>query len=281
MAIISYSSQMTTLTNQPLISVIIASYNRFEALQKAVESACKQTYTHLEIIVINDCSTDQRYNSLSFKDSRVQLLHLKENSSKKLGFASAGYVRNRGIEQSKGTYIAILDDDDYWFSGKIENQLKKLEQTQLEICATEAVVGSGLFQKEKQKYYVPYHHVFHRNSRKRQSKRDQLEWEKGKIPSIIIPKYLKTRNIIIHSSVLFKKTLLEKTGLYPEIDIKGSLSQTGTKLFEDYELLKKILQHSNCAYINSPQLYYQERFLNSKQRVRFFKKQLLHLLCKF
>ena len=64
--------------SEPLVSVIIPSYNRFEFLQEAIESVNNQTYKNFELIVINDCSTDERYYQNNFQ-KHIKKIDLKEN----------------------------------------------------------------------------------------------------------------------------------------------------------------------------------------------------------
>ena len=110
-----------------LVSVVISSYNRFDLLLNAIESVKNQTYKNIEIIVVDDGSTDKRYKNNDLEN--VIFLHLDEsNSRNRLGYPSCGYVRNYGFKVSNGKYIAILDDDDYWLENKIEEQVKILDE---------------------------------------------------------------------------------------------------------------------------------------------------------
>ena len=97
---------------QPLISVIIPSFERFDYLQNAIESVNNQKYDNLEIIIINDCSKDSRYYSHNFQ-SNITKVDLDINQKSKIGFVSDGHIRNFGLKIAQGNYIATLDDDDY------------------------------------------------------------------------------------------------------------------------------------------------------------------------
>lgn len=104
---------------KPLISVIIPIYNCEKWINETIESVLKQTYKELEIIVINDCSTDNSgkiIEEYQKKDSRIKILQNPINK----GVAD---TRNYGISQAKGEYIALLDGDDIWMEEKIEKQL--------------------------------------------------------------------------------------------------------------------------------------------------------------
>ena len=118
------------------VSVIIPTFNRFKYLLNAIESVKKQTYKNIEIIVVNDCSTEKEYYNYDFGNNII-VIHLDKNSKNIFGYACAGYVRNQGINASTGFYIAFLDDDDVWFPNKIEIQLNKMKETNCEMSCTE------------------------------------------------------------------------------------------------------------------------------------------------
>jgi glycosyltransferase involved in cell wall biosynthesis len=106
----------------PLVSVVIPTYQQAEFLPACLQSVLDQTYPHLEIVVVNDGSTDATYSILeefAKKDSRLRILN--QNN---LGFAQA---TNRAIEQAKGEYLAHTDSDDLLHPEKIERQLEFLQ----------------------------------------------------------------------------------------------------------------------------------------------------------
>jgi glycosyltransferase involved in cell wall biosynthesis len=100
------------------VSVIIPTYNSARYLVEAVDSVLAQTVTDLEILVIDDGSTDQTEAVMRKHDPRLR--YIRQNNS---GVAVA---RNRGIQESRGTYVAFLDADDTWYSQKLERQLSEL-----------------------------------------------------------------------------------------------------------------------------------------------------------
>lgn len=103
--------------SKPLVSVVISTYNYAEYLPTAVESVLNQTYKNLEIIIVNDGSTDNTDEVIApyLKDERIK--YIKQEN---VGQASA---KNCGIRNSSGDYIAFLDADDYWREDKIEKQI--------------------------------------------------------------------------------------------------------------------------------------------------------------
>ncbi|WP_180066577.1 glycosyltransferase [Acinetobacter sp. YH12129] len=104
------------MQNQPLVTVYIPTFNRVELLKRAVKSVQDQTYQNLEIIIVDDCSTDGTHEYLkqvSKEDKRVRFF-LKETNS------GACVSRNIAIENAKGEFITGLDDDDYFDKKRLE-----------------------------------------------------------------------------------------------------------------------------------------------------------------
>ncbi|HEY9832882.1 MAG TPA: glycosyltransferase [Stenomitos sp.] len=105
----------------PLISVIIPVYNGEKTIKTTIESVLNQTFTDLELIVVNDGSQDSTLAVLDeIKDSRLKVF----------SFANAGVSasRNRGLAQAKGEFISFLDADDLWTPDKLEAQLRALQE---------------------------------------------------------------------------------------------------------------------------------------------------------
>ena len=91
----------------PKVSVIIPVYNTEKYLRKCLESVINQTLKDIEIICINDCSTDDSLKILNdIKDERLKILNLPQNSG-------VSFARNRGIDEAKGEYISFVDSDDF------------------------------------------------------------------------------------------------------------------------------------------------------------------------
>ncbi|WP_168541940.1 glycosyltransferase family 2 protein [Acinetobacter sp. A2] len=108
------------MQNLPLVTVYIPTFNRVELLKRAVKSVQDQTYKNLEIIIVDDCSTDGTHEYLeqiSKEDHRVRYF-LKETNS------GACVSRNIAIENAKGEFITGLDDDDYFLDIRIEKFVK-------------------------------------------------------------------------------------------------------------------------------------------------------------
>jgi len=103
----------------PMITVIIPTYNRYDMLVEAVESVLAQTYSHFEIIVVDDGSTDQTPDLFHSAYPRITYIYQVNQ-----GPASA---RNRGVRSALGDWVAFLDSDDLWKPDKLEHQVNALE----------------------------------------------------------------------------------------------------------------------------------------------------------
>jgi glycosyltransferase involved in cell wall biosynthesis len=112
--------------NNPLVSIIIPTYNRPKYLRRAIESTLKQTHNNIEVLVIDDYSN---YNPLTlieeFNDNRIKYYRNSFNQG-------SVYSRNRGLSICSGDYINFLDDDDEILPQKIELQLAKFRDSHIE-----------------------------------------------------------------------------------------------------------------------------------------------------
>ena len=112
------------------VSVIIPAYNAAAFLQRTVECAAKQTYKNLEIIIVDDGSTDD--TAVIARHCAEKFDNIKYYYKKNGGVASA---RNYGIEIAQGYYVAFLDADDLWHPSKIASQVSALEQSGENVAA--------------------------------------------------------------------------------------------------------------------------------------------------
>lgn len=102
----------------PLVSVVIPTYNRARLLSRAIESVLKQTYSNFELIVVDDCSNDCTESVVKgFHDDRIRYIKHEKNQG-------AAIARNNGVIAAKGEYVAFQDSDDEWLPTKLEKQMK-------------------------------------------------------------------------------------------------------------------------------------------------------------
>lgn len=121
-----------TTNDRPLISVITPSYNSARFLEETIKSVIAQSYMNWEMIIVDDCSTDNSLDIIkvfSKKDDRIHYLQLSENSG-------AAVARNTAIRESNGRFIAFLDSDDQWFPEKLEEQYEFMQKYNLAFSYT-------------------------------------------------------------------------------------------------------------------------------------------------
>lgn len=106
-----------------LVSIIMPSYNTAKYIAAAIVSVQNQTYTNWELVVVDDCSTDDTDKVVKplLSDARIRYLKNEKNSG-------AAVSRNRALRESKGKWIAFLDSDDIWVPEKLEKQIRFMEQ---------------------------------------------------------------------------------------------------------------------------------------------------------
>lgn len=274
-----------------LISVIISTYNRYEQLCNAINSVLNQTYSNIEIVVVNDYSSDNRYKSLiNLYNDKINsnkndmknnvknnndiknvnkrdfiVINLDKNSCSrnKLGFPSCGYVRNQGFKIAKGDYIAIIDDDDYWLPDKLEKQMNimidnNITRDKYLACCTEAFISdvkpdSKLLTKNStnQIKLKKYNSEYYYNALT-----NKYGFDFNNISNEITKKEINHHNIIICSSVLFNKKVFELIGYMPEVE-----NWRGTNgIYQDWEYWKKICNiintNNKIYYLKIPLLIY-------------------------
>ncbi len=170
----------------PTVSVVIPTYNRAHLISRAIRSVNQQTYQDIEIIIVDDGSTDNTKELVKqLKDSRMLYIRSSQNR----GGAAA---RNIGIQASRGKYIAFLDSDDEWFPEKIYKQVQALVEGEEEV----GMVYTGiLFMGENGIVSNENKPVF-----------------RGKI----LPQLLRTNVIGSTSSAMIKRFCLEAVGMFDE-----------------------------------------------------------------
>ena len=116
---------------QPLVTAIITTHNRNDLVGRAIESVLNQTYPNLECIVVDDASEVSA--ECVCKNYPVKFIYIPKEES-----TGGNHARNIGIMQAKGTYVAFLDDDDYWLPTKIEKQVALIEEKQCALVYSNA-----------------------------------------------------------------------------------------------------------------------------------------------
>jgi len=142
------------MNENPLISVVLTTYNRMDIFPKTLDTILCQTYKNFELIIVDDGSTDNTEEIIKhYNGSRIR--YIKTDHC-----GVMARQRNIGLKQSKGKYIAFCDDDDLWDPKKLEMQLDFMEKNNAGICFCNyykinqdgKIVGEG---KIKKKYINP------------------------------------------------------------------------------------------------------------------------------
>lgn len=214
-----------------LVSVIIPSYNRYDLLNNSIKSVLSNTYKNVEIIVINDCSTDERYYTGQLeKYDKTTVVHLPENMRTKYNVKSAqGMTRNHGLDHAKGEWIAFLDDDDFFLEDKIAKQLDCMLTNNIKFSSTNMyLINHNSLTPDKLDYTII-----------------RKYFEPG-LPRIFNQQLICKSNYINNSSVIIHHSIVKKTG-------KLDLIPRGE---EDWNYWKRALEYTDCIYIDEPLVYY-------------------------
>lgn len=118
----------TTIESTVLVSVIIPTYNRRQYVLEAIRSVTNQTYKHWELIIVDDGSVDDTIEMIkALNDSRIRII---ENEHK----GHVGWLRNKAVAASTGSFIAFLDSDDLWMPQKLALQIKSIQYSNKNCC---------------------------------------------------------------------------------------------------------------------------------------------------
>ena len=218
----------------PIVSVMLPVYNGAQFVSRAIESVFNQTYNELELIVVDDGSSDNSLDVVeSYADSRLKVF-TKANG----GPASA---RNFGIKRCSGEFITLIDQDDLWYPKKLEEQVKLLNQDNklgMVYCDALSIYedGSGPARKWSELHIPQAGKVF-------------IELYKG--------------NFILSSSAIFRKFIINEIGFMDE----------NMKFFgvDDYEYWLRIALNSEIGYV--PEILVERRLHKSNLSFRNKKSQ--------
>ena len=114
-----------------LVSIIMPSWNTAKFIAETIQSVIDQTYQNWELLIVDDCSTDNTDEIVaSFKDDRIKYFHNEKNSG-------AALTRNRAMREAQGEWIAFLDSDDLWMPKKLEKQIAFMRENGYTLSYTE------------------------------------------------------------------------------------------------------------------------------------------------
>ncbi|MFX0093636.1 MAG: glycosyltransferase family 2 protein [Candidatus Hodarchaeota archaeon] len=199
---------------QPLVSIILPTYNRGHVIARAIQSVLNQTYSNFELIIIDDGSCDDTESVVkSFNDSRIKYFRQNKNYG-------ASIVRNIGIKTARGDYIAFQDSDDLWLPHKLERQVKSFETSPPEV----GVAYCEWFCARDKRIYQ--HRYFKKRAREGNIHKEIDNYD----------------FFIAMPTVIIRRSCLEKVGLFDET------FQTQ----QDFELFLRLSHFFHFNYIDMP-----------------------------
>ena len=190
------------------ISVVMSVYNDSGNLESSISSVLNQDFQDFEFLIMNDGSTDDTQNILNkfSKDKRIKIFKNKKN----LGLTKS---LNLLLAESKGQYVARQDSDDLSISERFTKQLNYIENNNLDLCGSRAIIKGSTRITPNRSYYLPLNIS------------------------------LKIKNPFIHGSLIYKKSVVEKVNNYDE----------RFKYSQDYKLIKDVfLEGFSLGIVKEP-----------------------------
>lgn len=222
--------------NLPLVTVFMPAFNGEAYIEKAIQSVLNQSFTDFELLIINDGSTDGTLDIVrKFTDPRIRLIH--NDGNKGLTF-----TRNRGIEEAKGQYIAILDCDDLAMPDRLKAQIAFLNSNpEIAMCGGQAITID--------------------ESGKQIGNLNVMAGDKNISPELVF------HNTFINSTLMIKRSAMLESGGYRDYSPA-----------EDYELSYRISLHHPVANLNKVLVAYRlhgnniskvqnEKIINAELRI--------------
>jgi glycosyltransferase involved in cell wall biosynthesis len=227
--------------NQPLVTIVVPSYNHDRFIAKTIQSVLGQTYINWELIIIDNFSSDQTDSIIScITDERIRVLKIHND-----GIIAVS--RNKGISEAKGEWIAFLDSDDFWYNSKLENVMLLADQ-------------ADLIYHDMDLYMADYDKILEKAIKSR------------KLTNPVFRDLLINGNVIINSSVVVRKSLL--------IEVNVLNENRSMITAEDYNLWLKLAQKTNrFVYISKRLGYYTIHSSGLSQKDR--SKQLRYAIAEF
>ncbi len=200
-----------------LVSIIIPAYNAHKTIAACIDSVRSQTYKNIEIIVVDDGSTDNTAQLLKTSYPDIQCISIPHSGS-------PGYARNRGIERATGLYIGFIDADDYWDTAVIDELLKGFEKN------PNAMLSYGTLNYDGGAHDGENVHTF------------RTPYE-----GYVFTKLLRKNFIQMHP-VLIKRSILQITGSFDE--------SLNVDIAEDYDLWLRIAYRYQVVFCPAARGFY-------------------------
>jgi glycosyltransferase involved in cell wall biosynthesis len=226
--LILFSSYLFLIENNQTISIIIPTFNRENLIIRSIASALNQTYTNIEVMIIDDGSIDDTQNKVKLiQDDRIRYIKFRKHKG-------GNYARNVGITKAKGRYISFLDSDDVFYSYKLEKQMNNMisKKSDLDFCKIE-VYKAGKFKR-----FVPNQDI------------------EQKFTKFGFFEELCNGNFISTQSILIKKKI-----------IKQFMFNVKMPRLQDFELLLRMIKYIKVSYTNESlvKVYTQKNSISKKR----------------
>lgn len=199
------------------ISVVIPTFNKSRYIERCLESIIDQTLSPDEIIIVDDCSSDNTIEVINNYLRRtscniVRVIQLTTNMG-------GQYARNIGIKNAKNEWVAFMDSDDEWLPEKLSLQVMAIEETGYEVCAS----GCNVVEYEKEEKWL-------------------CNGKSGYVYSDV----LALNEYLMFQSLLVKKSILEKIGYLDEL----------VPAYQELDTALAISKIANISYVNEPLFRY-------------------------
>jgi glycosyltransferase involved in cell wall biosynthesis len=211
------------MKNGPLVSAIIPTYNRAALVTQAIDSVLQQTYPNVEVIVVDDGSTDETQLALQRYGPKIRIV--SQNN------AGPAVARNRGITASRGDLIAFLDSDDLWLPRKLERQVALLQAVDTSVPCCLCNITMRWSERERASF--------------------DIAWLKPAFDEGIwlnVDEVLATRFVLFNQGVVIRREVLERIGGFDE----------GLRLLEDHELSLRLSLEGPWVFIREPLVIWRE-----------------------
>lgn len=233
-----------------LVSVIIPTYNRAHIVGRAIESALHQTYGHLEVIVVDDGSSDGTRALVSAMGSRVRYFHQAN--------AGVSAARNHGMRQARGEFVAFLDSDDVWRPWKIAAQISALRRWPAATVAWTDMsaaddAGQLIRDRHLRVMYTAYNRIDVDTLLPTVGRVGDLvpgiprEWADAAVRTGDLSSAIMLGNLLHTSTVMFARKSLARSGGFDD-----AFPRTG----EDYEFYVRLTSTGDVVLLDAPSVIY-------------------------
>lgn len=257
----------------PAVSVVLPTFNRASYLPDAIQSALNQTFEDLEILIVDDGSTDGTREAIRELTNDKRVKYISQDN------AGAAAARNKGIALATGDYIAFLDSDDIWHEDKIEIELSVINRLpQVDIVCSDFSAIDPKDGHMEYSFIRSYFSVFDEYN---------LGYQNvfmNRLTKVVGPTW--TVDTVhwgnIYETMLFGNVILTSTALFRKELFRNGVFDTRYETLEDYDLFLRFCKSHAVAFLDIPLITY--RFnpiqLSGKSFAGKLHSNLIHIFNK-